>query len=265
MNYFNITSTTLEEMAAYKNMAPEDLMQKSIAEILQLNADIKKEKAHNEALRNAADEEYIRLVKKYFTPFAMLAKYFSEEDIIIACSNHLTVRDLTDEYPIPKDRYGLNILPKDYKPCGKNTEYIGEKRVSVPRYAKNPAGEQLLIGEEKMCYVYRITAHYQGLRHGNVILELLYKKYPELEQFGFAAYGYNEYDNFAYEIYPKNHIYTPFEALLTGDIDAIRKRNMEYAKSYHAGIYTPDNMKKMLESDEIKNFFDVIAKCAQKG
>ena len=64
MNYFNITSTTLEEMAAYKNMTPEDLMQKSITEILQLNAGIKEEKAHNEALRNAADEEYIRLVKK---------------------------------------------------------------------------------------------------------------------------------------------------------------------------------------------------------
>lgn len=265
MNYFNITSTTLEEMAAYKNMTPEDLMQKSIAEILQLNADIKEEKAHNEALRNAADEEYIRLVKKYFTPFAMLAKYFKEEDIIIACSNHLAIHKLTDEYPVPKDRYRSDVLPKDYKPYGNNTEYIGEKRVFVPRYAKNPAGEQLLIGEEKMCYVYRITAKYQGLRHGDVILELLYKKHPELKQFGFEAYEYRDYEKCAYEIYPKNHIYTPLEALLTGDIDAIRKRNIEYAKSYNAGTYTPDNMQKILESDEIKNFFDVIAKCAQKG
>lgn len=265
MNYFNINSTDLEQMAEYKSMQPEDLMQKSIAEILQLNADIKKEKAHNEALRNAADEEYIRLVKKYFTPFAMLAKYFSEEDIIIACSNHLTVHNLTDEYPIPKDRYRVNILPKDYKPCGENTEYIGEKRVSVPRYAKNPAGEQLLIGEEKMCYVYRITAKYQGLRHGNIILELLYAKHPELEQFGFDAYEYRDYENCPYEIYPKNHIYTPFEALLAGDIDAIRKRNTEYAKSYNAGTCTPANMKKLLESEEAKYFFDVITKCAQKG
>lgn len=113
--------------------------------------------------------------------------------------------------------------------------------------------------ERVRCRVYRVKNQYQCTRHGAVILDLLYEMYPELKQFEFSAYEFNEYKgSLPYEIYPKNHIYTPLRALMSGDVEAIKKRNLDYAKSYNFGFYTPENVKKVMESEEGQHFFEVV-------
>lgn len=60
-------------------------------------------------------------------------------------------------------------------------------------------------------------------------------------------------------IYPANKIYTPFAALMDGDIEAIKERNHSYAKSYNHGEYTILATEERLGSEEAKHYFDVIA------
>lgn len=90
-------------------------------------------------------------------------------------------------------------------------------------------------------------------------MELLYSTYPELKEFGFRANGVSYRTEESYEIYPKNHIYTPFQELLKGDIKSIWKRNFNYASSYNSGEYTVSKVVERLDSKEAKHYFEVIS------
>ena len=69
----------------------------------------------------------------------------------------------------------------------------------------------------------------------------------------------------SYEIYPHTvNCYTPFEALLAGDITAIIERNKNYCKSYNCGEYTLDKWNERVKSPEMQHYFDVI-KSITKG
>lgn len=57
---------------------------------------------------------------------------------------------------------------------------------------------------------------------------------------------------------PENGIYTPFKALMDNDIEAIKKRNIEYARFYNHGDFSPQKVEERLESDEVKYYFNVI-------
>lgn len=248
-------SLPLEELSVFTGKGIEVLKGCTYAELETMIDSMKRQKAENESARNAKDQEFARLVKKYFTPYEFLRTWFREEDILLSCSRHMTERDLVQENAVRLTNDGAI---RYYERPESEAEFIRESVECVPTYDKQ--GRQYMISDRVKCRVYRVKNQYQGTRHGDVILDLLYGKYPELAQFGFSAYEYNEYrGSLSYEIYPKNHIYTPFRALMEGDAEAIKKRNTEYAKSYNCGFYTPENMKKVLESEEGQNFFEVIA------
>lgn len=235
----------MEELSEHFHIPIDGLKQKSYQELEQMELRMKQEKAFEEAKRSAADEEYIRILKKYFTMWDLLTRYWKEEDVIAAASRHLTIRDITSECPV---RAG------DHAPY-QEAEFIETKGAFLPRFTKS--GEQLLYGEWVKCDVYRIPNQYQHTRHGNVVLDLLYQTYPELKEFQFNAYGMYA-KNEGYEIYPRNKVYTPFIALMEGDIDAIVERNISYGKSYNCGKYTVAKVKERLASPEIQRYFDVI-------
>ena len=77
-------------------------------------------------------------------------------------------------------------------------------------------------------------------------------------QFGFESYGMDHGPEEKYEIYPKNHIYTPFQALLSGDIETIKKRNLTYGTSRNFGEYTVSKVKERLSGEETGHYFEVI-------
>ena len=249
-----IYSLPLDELSSFTEQNIETLKCFPFNKLEAMVEQMRRKKTEDESARNVQDQEFARLVKKYFTPYEFLRTWFNEEEILLSCSRHMTERDLVQEQAVRCTNAG-GI--RYYERPESEAEFIRESVEFVPTYDKN--GRQYLESDRVKCRVYRVKHQYQGTRHGDVILDLLYSRYPELAQFGFNAYEFNEYaGSLSYEIYPKNHIYTPFRALMKGDIEAIKKRNMEYAKSYNCGIYTPENMKKILESEEGKRFFDVI-------
>ena len=227
-----------------------DLKQESYAFLEQMEDRMWKEKAEQEAKRRGGDDEYIRLLKKYFTMWNLLTRYWTEGEVVAASARHMGVRDLTEEHRVKKTANG-----SAYR--GADAEYLRTSMESIPRYSKVEHA-QLMEGERCMCDVYRVKNSYQHTRHGNVVLDLLYGTFPELREFQFDAYGLNYESEKDYEIYPANHIYTPLEAMLTGDIEAIKKRNNSYAAAYNHGAYTVSAVNERLNSKEAEHYFDVI-------
>lgn len=236
-----------KELSEYFNRTIEDLKQETYASLEKLEEQMIKEKAEDQAKRNAVDTEFIRLTKKYFAMWHLLTSFRTESEVIVAVSKHMCDSDLVSEYPV---REG-------YKCWLEDAEFVRTSWESLPRYTKS--GEQLMECERAKCDVYRAANRYQHLRHGKVVLELSANTFPELKEFGYQAYGLQCQPEESYEIYPKNNIYTPFQALLKGDIKAIWKRNLDYAFSYNSGVYTVSKTEERLNSEEAKHYFDVIA------
>lgn len=203
-------------------------------------------KKSREVEENAVSEEFAELVKKYFTPMEFLKRWWAEDEIVQAVAAKMTKNSLISESFLPVGKKcHLN-------PC----EYVRTSFETVPRYTKE--GEELLHGERKKCDVYMVRNPYQGLRHGAVILELLYKRYPELVKYKFDAYEMYEDNQHPYEIYPSFHVYVPFEALMEGNIDKIKRRNVEYARSFNNGFFTPKAMEARLKEPDVEEMFQTI-------
>lgn len=241
----------LDALSEFTGISVEDLKQKSYKELEHMIYDMHQKKQMDKNKQNLNDEEFARVIEKYFTPLAFLKQWWSLEEIIIACAmTGISIRDLCQEMYV---EVGCK--------CHLNTsEYLRTSVESVPQYDKQ--GNELLQRRSMKVDVYRIKNRYQGLCHGKVIQYLLYQKYPELEQFKFAFYEYYGYENHKYEIYPANHIYVPFEDLMSKNIDGIIKRNEEYCKSYNHGAYSPEEWTKRLQSEETQQFFEVIKNLA---
>lgn len=237
----------MDDLSAFYGEPVEALKERPYRELEEMEQAMISQKAADESKRNAEDAEFLRIVKKYFTPYEFLAKYFPEKDILESCAKYLGQRDIVTKHEV---RAGNRCY-------GPAAEYLGEQKGYMPVYYH---GHELAEREWCKVDVYRVKNPYQGVHHGKVVLDLLYKKYPELQKYGFEAYAVDSGTD-RYEIYPKGdlkHIYVPFRALMEKDIEAIKKRNLDYAKSYCHGEYTPDKAKERLESEPVKEFFSTI-------
>lgn len=251
-----------EEFKKFYNITDKELLRYTLEKIIEMNNNMLSYKKQQKFEKDRNDKEYKRIVKKYLTIFDMLNKYWSEDEIVEACAKHLTTSDIAKEQPIPCER--IHCQPEKYNEYYHYPEPMEYKRTglaSVRRYTKS--GDELLYGETKMCHIYMTTNEYQGIHHGNIILELLYSTYPELKEFEFKAYKFH--NHIQYEIYPSGiNCYTPFDALMESDIEAIIKRNEGYCKAYNAGIYTLEKWNERVNSPEIQHYFNIIKNLSRK-
>lgn len=247
-----ISRIPFDDLSAYFGRTVEDLKTETYLRLEALTEQMKQEKAKESQKRNAKDKEFQRIVKKYFTMWDFLRKWWTKEEIILAVSRHARVADLVSEVEV-----------RQHTPCSyPNAEYITTRMGFLPRYTRE--GEELADREYAECNVYRIPNQSQTIIHGPVVLDLLYGRYPELKEFEFAAFGFCDYEQASYEIYPKNKIYTPFAALMEGNVEVIRERNRSYARSFNHGDYTILAVAERLGSEEATHYFDVIVALDRK-
>lgn len=245
-------------LKSFYHTTDETLNNATINEILKMNNDMLATKEKERFETTKQDAEFKDAVIKYFTPFQMLSKYWTTDEIVTACAKHTTISSIRQIMSIPVE----NLSNPQRFAENNHYEYIGIDWGNVRQFTKT--GEELLYAKRCECHNFYIPSHYQSIIHGKIILELLYTKYPELKEFKFAAYGFEPY-GYAYEIYPETiNCYTPFDALLNSDIDAIIARNEDYCKSYNCGEYTPNKWNERVKSPEIQHYFDVV-KSLTKG
>lgn len=236
----------LEEMAQHYGIEIPMLKEKTYAELELMEKKMNEAKFLERKNYNAEDEEYRHIVLKYFMPVKFLESWFTLDEIVLACADTgVEKQDICEEHP---------VVPG--KKCGyDNSEYLRTSFEYVRQYTKD--GRELANMERQKMDVYRVPNGHQSIKHGDVILKLLYDRYPELKEFDFSAYGM-DYGSEHYEIYPKNGIYTNFTALMTGNIDHILYRNREYCKLYNNGRYSPEECEKAFRTENALKMFDCI-------
>lgn len=234
----------LDELSDDTKIPVSELKRKTFEELEQMSENMKKNKNHVRCENSKNDPEYVSLIRKYFRPISILTPWFSEKEIVFACAEcGINEQNLCEKFP---------VRPESRCPYAKS-DYLRTSVESVPQY--DSKGRELMERAYKKMDVYRVPNRYQGTCHGRVILKLLYGRYPELETFGFSAYEYSEGEN--YEIYTKNHIYVPLAALMSGNVDAVRYRILDYLETYNNRSYTEQIMK-ALRSNETKDLFRTI-------
>ena len=237
-----VTYIDFEELGKFYVITMDELKAKSYFELEKMEAEM----SNSRSLKKLSDANFSYVARKFLICFEFLNQWFSEDEIIAATCRNADMNDLTEEYNFP---VGMKC------PYQKS-EFLGTKQVTVREYDKN--GREYLYGTKAMRDVYLIPNNAQGsLCHGKIILDLLYGRYPKLREFRFKAFGVGSREEF-YEIYPENNIYTPFRALMGKDIEAIKKRNIEYAHFYHYGDFTIEKVEERLASKEAEDYFDVI-------
>lgn len=258
INMNPLLTINFDALKSFYHITDETLNNSTINEIIKMNNDMLKTKEKERFETTAQNTEFKNAVIKYFTPFKMLSKYWTTDEIVTACAKHASLSSIRETTSIPVE----NLSNPQQFADNNHYEYIGIDWGNIRQFTKK--GEELLHPKRCKCHNFYKSSKYQSTKHGNIILELLYAKYPELKEFQFAAYGVEPYEC-SYEIYPHTvNCYTPFEALLAGDITAIIERNKNYCKSYNCGEYTLDKWNERVKSPEMQHYFDVI-KSITKG
>lgn len=234
-----VTFIDFDELVKFYGMTVDELKAKSYLELEKMEAEM----SNSKSLEKLSDHNFQNAARKFLTCFEFLNQWFSEDEIIAATCRNADMDDLTEEYN----------LPVGMKCPYQKSEFLGTKQVTVREYDKR--GREYLFGTKDMRDVYLIPNNAQGsLCHGKIILDLLYGRYPQLREFNFKAFGVDTREEF-YEIYPENNIYTPFRALMEKNIEAIKKRNIEYAQF---DDFTLEKVEERLASKEAEKYFDVI-------
>lgn len=243
-------SLNLDRLSEFTGRAIEDLKKETYDALETMIADMEKQKFLEQNRKNSRDEEYERLVLKFFTPVKLLRHWFTDREIVLACANTgVTESGICGEVHVEPGR-------KCWYP---GAEFIRTSVEAVKQYDAH--GRELMERSYEKRDVYRVANQYQGTRHGQVVLNLLYGRYPELSKYGFDAYSMDGVSG--YEIYPKNHIYVPFAALMGGDVDWILNRNREYCAWYNNGRMSTAECEKAFREDEAREMFDIIRRVGE--
>lgn len=243
-------SLNLDRLAEHTGKPVEELKNESYAALEEMIRAMEHDIFVDTVNKNAKDEEYERLVLKYFRPVGFLRNFFTDKQIVLACAHTgVTVGDICGE----------QLVSPGKKCFYANAEYLRTSQESVPQY--DARGRELMERERKTMDVYRVAAQYQNLHHGKVIMNLLCNRYPALREYGFKAYSM-DYDR-DYEIYPENGVYTSLAAMLSGDVDWIIHRNREYCKLYNNGRYSPEKCEEAFKSQDVFEMFDLIRRIGE--
>lgn len=250
-----------EKLYKYKNMYP-DYPEKDIyicdACLEKLKA-AKKTTTRKDSLELAYDK--IAYIKHWYKPFSYLAQFFDETDICnVILKQAFVLSDdgiLTDKYLTKKITIPQNIIT-DYLESS-HFEYLGISYQSIQD------NEQVKYDHDdhtaKRYNVYRTYHDYQLIIDSSVVRTLLYQKHPELKEYDFDAPPIRNQETYA--VYPDIELIVPFKALMNSDTEAIKKYNMEHARSCNIHPFTPERIKKVLNSQDVQYFFGLVESLKQ--
>lgn len=181
--------------------------------------------------------------------------WFSElmlDEAIIRCG--LTVNKLTKVEVFP-------LEPTYYNP----REKVEDRRTGYRRLTLEYGGHTWERTETYTGSAWRIRDDYQHLRLPELTVALMGMRLPWFHHFKWAVYGHpREYGRERYEIYlhvgerdAHMTLYVPIDDLLSGNVEGIAKRTLDYANRYGEDIVR-EGMTKAMDSDTARLLFDYM-------
>ncbi len=249
-----VKNIDLDYIRKWVDISEEELMQRLVKDAVGLQKEAKeKEKAEIIKKRKNDSTYNIAFVKKFFDMFGYLNQFFTEEEILEACKNHMDKRDLTTEQVIR----GYHVKDTDYY-----TVLTADENYSFEEHRGSWKREVRGIGTKVL-----MRNRYQSVRGAqDVALELLLKKCPFLSEYELKVYDLNEENDWFFVENPDNKngyaeasLYVPFSAVMSKDAEKILETHRNYWHKYGNGKYD-EAVDKFLASDFVQGFLAKVAK-----
>lgn len=217
----------LEEFTEKYGISEETLMNMKLKDILRIpekqkEEEMRKQKRQEEIQSRAQDETYRTYVMKFLENVEYLKKWFSEEEIIRACTAHMGIRDLVQEEFIPGATRELQI---------QRGIFLREERRKVEEHRGAWSREVYKDGA-----VFHVRNRYQGVCGAHkVTKELLLSRCPYLKDYDIYVYDVDEGNDWVFVKFGLDSLYTPFSAFMEKDADKIVKTHLDYWRGYNHG------------------------------
>lgn len=214
------------------DISEEELMMRLVKDAISLQNEAKENARQAEIKARREDPEYnIDFVKDFFCSYGFFKDYFSDEQILRACQNHMTKRDMAKEAAyrgrLTKTVYGRILR---YENNVRFKEYKGSWEREVTDY-----GTIVLEPDQ-----YQINAD-------KVANELLHQAFPWLHDYSVSIYKIDSYDKNPLIFiktpdelntgYSTSSLYVPVKAMFAHDADAVINSHTQYWHDYGHSKY----------------------------
>ena len=116
-----LLTINFDALKSFYHITDETLNNSTINEIIKMNNDMLKTKEKERFETTAQDTEFKNAVIKYFTPFKMLSKYWTTDEIVTACAKHASLSSIRETTSIPVE----NLSNPQQFADNNHYEYIG--------------------------------------------------------------------------------------------------------------------------------------------
>lgn len=235
----------LEFIRKWVKISEEELMMRLVKDAIALQKEAENNKMAFEVSERLANPEYARIVLKFWNQVSYLKKYFTDDEIIKAAANHLSMRSIvTEEYIRGKKDCLFNGF-WEFIRYGKHT------------FTESKGGWTRDVVDT--CSVFRVPSQYQAVSGGNAaVKELLELKLPYLKDYDVKVYEIDDRNDWIYISINNHSLYCPVSALMDKDSSKIKDTHLNYWHQYGNGKYD-DRETAFIESDEVKNFLNIVA------
>ena len=209
------------------DITEEELMHRLVKDAVKLMEEAEENARRKEVESRIKDSAYdIDFVKDFFNSYTYFSKWFSDEEILLACKKNMSKTDLTKEECFR----GFLTTPI----AGRNMRFVRntvttftEKRGSWTRKVKDDAS------------VFLVPNPYQNISGGKEVTRaLLEQKCPWVKEYHVDIYDITTSNDWIFFKNPDGKgaeecLYVPFSALMEHDVEKIKDTHQRYWKQYN--------------------------------
>lgn len=225
-----------------KGLTEEQLENMTIKELKALELEITNAEVTERRADPVALERYQKFFRAYNDFVDMFGKELTDKYLVTVSFSEL----VTTEHYLQEPMY---MNPR---------EFVRKGSFLFKEYKGDYVREVYKSGEEWL-----IPSQYQGLRHADIIKQIVAEKWTWLnDNFKYDCYEIRGTGNNIDEFYLKtsltsghNSLYVPWKAFVRRDINAILERNKKYLKGY---THSDKAYEALVETPEVKKFLEYL-------
>ena len=245
----------IEFIKKYVDITEEELMMRLVKDAVGLQKEAEEKELRLKIEARLADPTYRKYVRMFWSEYAYMSKYFTEDEIIAAAARFMSPFGLTSELVIPghRDSDAPMFCPAIFKRYGYSD--FEETRGTWTRKVKKPAT------------FYTVASNYQ-CGSSETAKYLLMNRLPYLRDYEKVdVYSHFDQNDWIFIGFPEENedgkivmipLYTPISALINKDPQAIVDCHLNYWHSYGNGKYDARE-KEFVERDDVQEFLKKVA------
>lgn len=234
----------LEFIQKWVDISKEELMERLVKDAIGLQKEAEENQRLDIIKKRKADSRYSEMVPTFLGTFKYLNQYFSEEEIINACINHMGISDLSEEYYFR----GIHTESRD--------NFLFVKTVRHHKFKEIKGSWEREVYDDASLFL--VPNRYQGVRGSHeVTKELLLKKKSWLKDYDMNIYDVSFNNDWIYVEINEQPLFCPFSAIMENNPEAIYNCHKDYWHRYRRGEADKE-VEEYLNSKEVLDFLEKV-------